>query len=658
MATTINAYKTPINNTNTDYDILSVRYIVSSDPTFLDATKQLANVLKLKTDSTMMSYTLQHDFSDNLPIYSKVIYSYPNSKTEESAVCRCNPDQLGFSFNNNIISTPNVSIKDLSEHNKVPTGNFTIEVSEMLMFMGHGEHTSTSYRILNSDNKVIFSSIKDEFNLLSIKVPEDTLEENKLYTIEVIQYNNYDSESYTAILVISTSGVYTLYHVDEDSLNLLDNGISTFNYYQNLAGFKYVNINILDSLGNNILENFITSSEQVRLPILNMVAGNRYYVLVRFAFTNHEGEEVFTDTIKMTQICEEYLATDNYYKDYTYNNVFSIVAYDYIDDFFGDINLLKGTTCQLPNGDIPIYKVTAANTIEVRLYTYTGNTLVYTGRSFTVSTTYPIVETEGVNFKLLEDRTIGKDKLFISYIVSNVGVKSNEISSYVYNSGTYGAIDTTVPADLINIPARSLLLSNSTPIIDYTDGTIVFGTIPDSAGDKYNIYDVEKDLDSYSNIVSLYDTNTVINNAISMFPLPDNEILILHTDKSPHTYGLFDRNSDSFINKGSIPGLMQNLASNLALNKFYGYTRLDGRVLLIPNTGVLNNFNIYLYDRYLDEFSELINNKELIIPSKYEDSGLITSRVFSIELNNGNFLALISGVSTGFGSFTDIWEFK
>lgn len=655
---TINAYKAPINNVNTNYDILSVRYIVSKDPAFLDITKQILDVTKLKADTSMLMCSVNYEFTTDEPVYSKVIYAYPGSILEESTVCRCNPDQTGFSFNNNIVSTPKINIKGYLTHSNMPTGDFTIEVSEMVMFMGHGEHTSTTYRILNSSNKVEFESEKDTFNLLSIDIPANTLKENSLYTIEVIQHNNYDSESYASILSISTTGMYNLYNISEDSLKLYDKGISTFTFSQSLAGFKYASINVLDYEGKTILEDFITSSNIVRLPVLNMEAGSRYYILVKFAFTNHDGDIVFTDITRLTGICASYIADSQYYPDYTYNNIFNIIKYDYLDSFIGGSNLLKGVAEQLPNGDIPFYNITSASTIEIRFYKYTGNTLMYTGRGFTVSTVYPVVATEGVNIFLAEDKTAGLYRLLVSYIVINASVKSNEISSFVFNLGEYNNIDITVAKKSLNIPGKDLLLSNSKPIMEYGNSTVLFGSIPNSTADKNNIHSVDKKLNSFSNVVYLYDADTVVNNSISMFPLDNNEALIIHTDKNPHTYGIFNRESNGFINKGSIPGALQNLANNVSLNKFYGYTRLDGKVLLIPNTSVAGNFNIFIYDRVKDTFSELINNKNLLIPNKYKDSALITSRVFSIELNNGNFLALISGTSASHGTFTDIWEFK
>lgn len=657
MSITINAHKAPINNVNTNYDILSVRYIVSTDPTFLDTTKEISNVVKLKADSTMLKHTIDYEFTTDNPVYSKVIYTYPSSN-EESTVCRCNPDQVGFSFNNNIISTPKVSIANHTSHNNIPTGGFTIEVSEMLMFMGHGEHTSTSYKILDSGSRVIFNSPKDEFNLLSITIPENTLKENSLYTIEVVQHNNYDSESYPSILAISTIGMYGLFHILEDTLFLYDKGISTFSYYQNLAGFRYANINVVDFKGNTILENFITSSDIVRLPVMNMEAGNRYYVLVKFAFTNHDGDLVFTDAIRLTSICASFVPTSEYFPQYTYNNLLDIVKHDYVDSFIGGVNLQKGVTKQLPNGDIPFYKVVSSNTIEVRFYTYTGSTLVYTGRGFTLSTLYPVVAEEGVNFCLVENRTAGNHRLLVSYIVENAGVRSNEVSGFLFHFGQYNNVDITIPPEVLTIPSRSSLLTNGTPIIDYGDSTVLFGAIPTNTADKNSIYSVDKNLDIFSDLVYLYDANISINNSVSLFPLPNNEVLVIHTDKNPHTYGLFNRDSNSFIDKGNILGAMQNLANNVSLNKFYGYTRLDGKVLLIPNTGIVDNFNIFIYDRVADKFTELINNKNLLIPSKYEDSGLITSKVFSVQLNNGNLLMLMSGISTSYGSFTDIWEFK
>lgn len=658
MSITINAYTMPKNIEDPNYDILSIRYIISKDPTFLDINQQVANVLKPKTDITFKKLSLDYDFEDNVPVYSKVVYSYPNNKTEESTICRCTPDQIGFSFNNNIIVTPEVSILEYNNYNNIPIDGFTINVSKMIMFMGHGEHTATSYSVIDTNNKVVFSSPRDTFNLNSILVPDDVLEENKSYRIEVIQYNNYECESYPAVLCFTTAGSYNLLHIDEDSVILNENSISTFTFYQNLTGFKNLTIDIIDSNTDYVLKDFITSNTKVRLPKMGMIAGNRYYLIVRALYTNHDGDTVYSNSIRISRICTISSIENEYYPEYTYNNILEVSKYNFVDDFIGNGNLLKGVSKQLDNGDIPIYKVLNSNNIEIRFYKYYNSTLVYTGRNFILNTSHTVVADEGVNIFLVEDKAHMKMRLVVIFIVDIAGVKNTELYSYEYLEGQNGNIDITIIPEVMNLPFRSLL-TNSVPLNDYTDGKFLLTSIPINSGDKQTIHAVDKNLDSYSNISSLYNSNAVVNNSISTFPLAASKLLVINTDQAPITYGVFNKLTNAYSSRGNVPGNLQNLAEDVNLNKFYGYTRLDGRVLLIPFTNNVNNMHIYLFDNTENTFELLIDNSLLDIPSKYiVDGNLEIGKLFTIELNDGRCLFLMSNNSLVFGEFTDIWEYK
>lgn len=656
---TINSYTTQKNIDDPNYDILSVRYIVSQDPTFIDDEKIIANVIKAKTDSTMMSFSFEHDFEDNLPIYAKIIFNYPNDKSEVSTVCRCVPNQAGFSLNNNIITTPKVTIKEYSNYNQIPTNGFTIEVSEMSMFEGNGEHVSTGYKIIDTNGVVKFKSDRDEFNLTSIYIPEDTLEDNKSYTIEVVQYNNYDSESYPAILIISTEGDYNLFHIVDSSVKLYENSVSTFSFVQNLPGFKHITIDILDSALNTVLSNFISKVEVVKIPKIGMNVGETYYIIARATYTNFFGEEVTTDDTTLNSVC---LLSDNdniYYPDYIYNNVFEIAEYDFEDDFIGNTNLLKGITKQFDNGDIPLYKITNSNTIEIRFYKYSNLRFSYTGRNVLLTTASTIIPEEGVNIYLLEDDITGNHKLFIACIVDIDGVEVTELHSYYYTTGENANVDLTIPSEILHLPFRTLL-SNGTPVIDYKANSFILASVPLDENNKQTTHAVKKDLSGYTPLIELYNPNAVIGNSISTFPLPDNKMLLINTDQSPITYGVYDRTDDIYDYKGNIITDLQNVSGDINLNKFYGYTRLDGKVLLIPNITEIDKFSIYLYNPDNNSFVELIPYRDVDFPGKYSDANnsVKFSRIFTIELNSGNCLFLLSGDSEVFGRFTDVWEYK
>lgn len=655
---TLNAYEMPKNVENEDYSILSVRYIVSTDSTYTDDTKELYNVLKPATDSNMLSFSFDHTFSVDVPVYGKVIYNYPNGLLEESSVCRCTPNQSGFSFNNNIIANPVISIRGQDNYNQIPYTGFIIDSSDMSMFMGHGEHLSTSYYIYDTNNKEIFASIKDDFNLTYINIDGNLLEQDKSYRIEVIHHNNYDTDSNATVLHLTTSGTYSQFNVDVDSLSIFDKSISSFSYYQSIPGFKEVQVDVSDSAGNILIKGFVSVNATVKIPASGLVSGSKYIFTARAIYTNSDGLLESSNKVSISGICRSYTATDNYNQDLNYLNKFTLIHSEFSDDFINNNNLLKGVSREFANGDIPIYKIVDTHTIEIRFYKYYGNKLVNTGRGTTITTTSDIVPAEGVNIFLLEDEVESDSKLIVMYIANVSGVVNTEIRSAFYIDGKFGNIDPTRIPTKLQLPFKSLI-SHGVPIIDYKSNSFLMASVPLDNANKQTIHSVKKDLSSYSSVIPLLSSSAVINNSISMFPLSRNRVLKINTDYIPTTYGIFDTNTEIFELKGQIPSELQNMAEDPNLNKFYGFTRIDGKVLLMPNVYTPSKFALYLVDIDNNKWDEAISNSEIGLPSKYiVDDKIEISKMFAIELISGSCLFLMSGDSAVFEKFTDIWEYN
>ena len=72
--------------------------------------------------------------------------------------------------------------------------NPTISTSKFIAFgedkVGKIEHRSTSWKVKDSTNNTVFSSLDDETNLTSITLPKDTLTVNETYTVEVVFNTN------------------------------------------------------------------------------------------------------------------------------------------------------------------------------------------------------------------------------------------------------------------------------------------------------------------------------------------------------------------------------------------------------------------------------------------------------------------------------------
>ena len=258
MRVTIKAHEMPKSKVNPDYVVKEVRYVVSEDSRF--QTPHLRDVVKTTADDKMMEFSFEHDFPKEEVLYGFTEITYVNNDVEKSTVCRLNYKQPGFSYNNNIIVTPVVKLKNNMDGDIVPINGIELELSEFEMFMGHGSLDSTTWRIFDSEERIVLEKIRDEFNKTSLTIPDNLLEENRLYRVEAIYFNNYDSESYPGVLIINTAGNFSSFSVDNSSVNFVNNGISTFNANCNFVNFQNLRIDIFNTENEIVLENFISTS--------------------------------------------------------------------------------------------------------------------------------------------------------------------------------------------------------------------------------------------------------------------------------------------------------------------------------------------------------------------------------------------------------------
>ena len=644
MRVTIEAHSMPKNEVNPDYIIQSIRYIVSADPTF--TTAHLRNVLKTTADEKMMEYSFEYDFPNEEDLYGYTLITYVNNKVEESTVCKLNYLQPGFSYNNNIIATPSIYIKSKIDNDLVPTKNLVLELSEFTMFQGHGNLHATTWRIFDSENRLKLERFKDEFNTTTLIVPDDLLEENKLYRIEAIYYNNYDSESFPAALLINTTGGLNSFSIDTASVEFVNNGISTFNSRCNFVNFQHLRIDILNAENEFIITDFISTSKRVTLPKMGLIAGERYYVRVYAVYRNNRGEMVSSNPLEFATICIDIGKGKEYNQDYKYNNIISIVSSDFYSLF---VNKLNGVTEQMSNGDIPMYKVNT-NSIDIKFFKLAKNTLMDTNRGFTISTVSTINTSTSVNVKLVKDLITGQDRLLIMYNLINNKI---EIKSLIYTPGEYANVNT------LNVNTRVIdnakILTNSNPILDFKDDEFVLAII--SMIDNKNMVVIKKDLSSISYISNLYQASSVPGNHISVFNLPDNNILKIASDLPTQRYGIYNIDTNNYVDKGILPPEMQNITGNANNNMWYGYDRQDGNTLLIPKFYNTEKFEIFLYNYYTNTMSKLIANENLIVPGKYYD-GLTTTigKIMTIVMNDGSLVLILSGNKNG-TDFKDIWKY-
>ena len=113
-------------------------------------------------------------------------------------------DGDGFSHNNTVIVTPTVTVT--TDINNAVLGGFRIMGSEFIIFTGHGNHLATSWVIKDSLGAIIWEKIRDESNLREIRVPNNILKPNRIYSVEVTYIANNNMMSNPGRIILKTSG--------------------------------------------------------------------------------------------------------------------------------------------------------------------------------------------------------------------------------------------------------------------------------------------------------------------------------------------------------------------------------------------------------------------------------------------------------------------
>ena len=126
-------------------------------------------------------------------------------------------DGNDFTHNDSVILTPKITIDD--DLTKTRLGNFTIYSSDFVLLTGNGSHKYTSWKITDSKGKIYINKEKDYKNLTSLRVPDNSLDPNKLYIVEVVYISSNGDMSNKGKLLFKTT---TNNDLDFDSLYDLD----------------------------------------------------------------------------------------------------------------------------------------------------------------------------------------------------------------------------------------------------------------------------------------------------------------------------------------------------------------------------------------------------------------------------------------------------
>jgi len=190
---------------NAGFKHQSTSWQISKDKEF---SEEGLIIESLEDPINLVKYEAFEKTEEDEVVFARVRIHFDNDmSTEWSRAITLSEEQKGFKLSNTLVVTPKIFIDD-SIHD-VSNGFIEIRTSDFALFAGVGRHTYTSWYLESADGTIIWSRLKDEDNLTSIKLPMTNLKEKKFYTIKVRHGTDTNTESNYGRQTIST-GTYNV----------------------------------------------------------------------------------------------------------------------------------------------------------------------------------------------------------------------------------------------------------------------------------------------------------------------------------------------------------------------------------------------------------------------------------------------------------------
>lgn len=243
------------------------------------------NVLveSLKDTTNLRMWYARVDVADDAILFIRAKYHFTlNGEDKESNWSRTIPvdvNQTGIKISNSLVKTPTVGT-ELTENEKI-----NITTSELSMWNGAPEHKSTSYRIADSDNTIVWHRDRDEDNLISIEV-DDVFKPGKLYTVEAMHTNVTNNDSnYGKTIYLNSALDKELF-----SFEAPEDFIQDRKFYYRLkiwtGKYKSYDLEIRDS-DDNVVHSLKNDARTTNYVLLDMLLKNKkYHIYVRINFTD------------------------------------------------------------------------------------------------------------------------------------------------------------------------------------------------------------------------------------------------------------------------------------------------------------------------------------------------------------------------------------
>jgi len=192
-----------------NYKHIATSYQISKSMDF-DAESLVYNIEK--DEENLYSRVFDLDFTNRNYYYGRVTIHLEDKDGNEylygplKPVMLTNKDE-GYSLGNTIIKTPEIYLNGEKLNEVSIDSDLIVSTSEFAILKGLGYHKYTNWVLKDlTTDKIVFSSIEDEDNLLSIKIPSNLLKSNRVYNIEVRHITNSYDMSNKGVLTFKTVG--------------------------------------------------------------------------------------------------------------------------------------------------------------------------------------------------------------------------------------------------------------------------------------------------------------------------------------------------------------------------------------------------------------------------------------------------------------------
>jgi len=380
------------------------------------------------TNNLLVNYYV----TDNLdqPVYVRIQYNFSNNTSSKwSRVIPVRGDQIGLKLSSTVVLTPVVEAKIVVNNR---SKNIVINAEPMKLYSGIGNHKSTSWYIIDSDNFEIFKREKDEDNLTNMTVDAGMLDSNKAYQVKVKYHTDTNTDSLfgKALLTTETSN-NDLFDLKIKSNLLIDN-IVYFGLSLYTNEFNNIDIIIKNSAGITVANNLNQSTTTPSINTDGLSLLEEYCIYSRVRFTSGvvtSFKKIWCGKLSDNAVLPKDRNT-NYVNEYTFTQEF----------------LIKGATTQssieMFNGAVLLTKHTDNN---IYYYTQYGDTLVERGISGKLDGYNDLMDLQYVNILPLANGKI----LIDYYAVSEVHSGSPLYNDIIANAS--GNSDITVVDDGENI---------------------------------------------------------------------------------------------------------------------------------------------------------------------------------------------------------------